>query len=102
MAGTRNSNKKAKKPQQKIQALSSDQTLDVVIGGAKGMIFVYEDLLNNLVQSERASKASEPAADLKPRILHWHRQAVGTVRWSLDGMATDLLYTFRLRLILRR
>lgn len=83
--------KKTKKLQQKSHTLPSDQSLNVVVGGARGMIFVYEDLLNSLVQSERGNKPTELTADLKPRILHWHRQAVGTARWSLDGMTAVLL-----------
>lgn len=57
--------------------------VDVVVGDVRGSIFVHNDLLQNIVRSQR-NTAGE-GIHLIPRKLHWHRQAVHTVKWSLDG-----------------
>lgn len=59
--------------------------VDVVIGDVKGAIFIHNDLLQNLARSQR-KVAEDSGISLIPRRLHWHRQAVHTVKWSLDGM----------------
>lgn len=58
--------------------------VDVVVGDVKGAIFVHNDLVQNIVRSQR-NTAGESGIQLIPRKLHWHRQAVHTVKWSLDG-----------------
>jgi NET1-associated nuclear protein 1 (U3 small nucleolar RNA-associated protein 17) len=58
--------------------------VDVVVGDVRGAIFVHNDLLHNLVRSQR-NTTGETGINLMPRKLHWHRQAVHTVKWSLDG-----------------
>jgi NET1-associated nuclear protein 1 (U3 small nucleolar RNA-associated protein 17) len=58
--------------------------VDLVVGGARGAIFVHSNLLTNLVNAQ-AGKLP-PGASMTPRRLHWHRQAVHTVKWSLDGI----------------
>lgn len=44
---------------------------------------VYEDIF---------SVARQPAATLMPRTLHWHREAVATVKYSQDGKLKSYLY----------
>ncbi|TVY59501.1 U3 small nucleolar RNA-associated protein 17 [Lachnellula cervina] len=57
--------------------------VDLVIGDVRGAIFVHNDLLANLI---RAQDGTLPKGiSLTPRKLHWHRQEVQTVKWSLDG-----------------
>lgn len=63
-------------------------TIDVAVGGAKGCIYVYENLAAKLGLTGRSSKAINEALSPAVRELHWHREAVGTVAWSLDGMYT--------------
>ena len=58
-----------------------DPRVDVVVGGLLGVIFMYQDLLNGLISKERNRNARTPSAQK----LHWHRNAVGAVRWSRDG-----------------
>jgi NET1-associated nuclear protein 1 (U3 small nucleolar RNA-associated protein 17) len=58
--------------------------VDVVVGDVKGAIFVHNDLMQNIARSQR-NVAAESGIQLIPRKLHWHRQAVHTVKWSLDG-----------------
>ena len=58
--------------------------VDIAIAGYKGSIYVYEDLLARLIRKERfPSKAT--AGDITSRRLHWHRNSVLAVKWSLDG-----------------
>jgi NET1-associated nuclear protein 1 (U3 small nucleolar RNA-associated protein 17) len=59
--------------------------VDVVVGDVKGSIFVHNDLLQNIARLQR-NTAGESGIQLIPRKLHWHRQAVHAVKWSLDGM----------------
>ncbi|KAI9817089.1 MAG: hypothetical protein M1827_001201 [Pycnora praestabilis] len=58
--------------------------IDVAVGGAKGIIYLHEDLLNKLTQNERQSQ-SKGGLKMAPRQMHWHREGVSTLKWSLDG-----------------
>lgn len=61
--------------------------VDVVVGDVKGAIFLHTDLWLNLGEFRKdKSKKVAPGISLMPQKLHWHRQAVLTVKWSLDGM----------------
>ena len=62
--------------------------VDIAVGGLKGAIFVYEDLLASLVSKEDKSKDGI-TEDITPRKLHWHRNAVSSVKWSTDGLCTQ-------------
>lgn len=63
--------------------------VNLVIGCANGSLFVYADVVAKLSQVEKqqkkASKEAPSALSLAPRTLHWHRNPVGSVKWSLDG-----------------
>ena len=65
----------------KTAGSSPIKLIDVVIGCMDGVIILYEDLLYRLVGREKGVKD----ADILSRRLHWHRQAVNTVKWSRDG-----------------
>ena len=67
------------------------ESLDLAIGCVEGEIFVFEDILGKLMKAENPRKAPEQPGDLTPMRLHWHREAVGSVKWSLGGM--EQLYT---------
>lgn len=58
--------------------------VDVVVGDVKGTIFVHNDILANLIRSHFGTLPA--GISLIPRKLHWHRNAVRCVKWSLDGM----------------
>lgn len=62
---------------------STSNTIDIVLGGLKGSIHIYEDLLRKLIKRDRAGKKS--SADVTSRRLHWHRNSVQAVKWSADG-----------------
>lgn len=73
---------------------SSANVVDIVVGGLKGSIHIYEDLLQKLIRKDHhAGKGS--SVDITSRRLHWHRNAVQAVKWSADG-AFALLQAFNL------
>ena len=55
-------------------------SLDIVVGSSQGSLFLYRDIVNQLVQVEQ-KKQSMPLTGR----LHWHRSGVGAVKWSADG-----------------
>jgi len=62
---------------------------DVVCGGVQGNIYIYEDFLRK-VEKKEDKLATE--ITLTPRVIRWHREAVATVKWSLDGKPVPLFY----------
>lgn len=60
---------------------SESNAVDLVIGDVRGAIFIYHDMLANLKQASKLG--GQPVV---PRKHHWHRKAVRSVKWSLDGM----------------
>ncbi|KAL9040061.1 MAG: hypothetical protein Q9180_002148 [Flavoplaca navasiana] len=58
--------------------------IDIVVGGLKGTVHVYDDLLRQLTRLEKPSKRV-PNMDLSSRKQHWHRNTVFSVKWSRDG-----------------
>ncbi len=55
--------------------------IDIVIGCQDGSILIYDDILFRLINKEK--NPSED--DIVSRRLHWHRNEVLTVKWSIDG-----------------
>ncbi|GAB7357077.1 hypothetical protein MBLNU459_g7891t1 [Dothideomycetes sp. NU459] len=52
------------------------EELTVAVGNPEGAILVYEDVFS----------VSRPVdVSLAPRIMHWHREPVSTIKWSRDG-----------------
>ncbi|KFY08766.1 hypothetical protein V492_05924 [Pseudogymnoascus sp. VKM F-4246] len=79
-----NKSQKSKSKESKSKA-ETFGVVDVVVGDVKGSIFVHNDLLRKMIQSQNAVASGKPAVDMMPRKLHWHRKAVQSVKWSLDG-----------------
>ncbi|KAH8597437.1 hypothetical protein B0O99DRAFT_650838 [Bisporella sp. PMI_857] len=71
------------KPGRKTPKEETLPVVDVVVGDVKGSIFLHNDLLRNLANPKRLESGA--SIRLIPRKLHWHRQSVHTVKWSLDG-----------------
>ena len=69
---------------QKPKVAEVDTSVDIVIGGLKGSIQIYEDFLKRLVILEKISQKGQ-SQELTSRRLHWHRNPVLTVKWSADG-----------------
>lgn len=63
--------------------------IDIAIGDVSGAILLFEDILASFAAIESVQKGGKTKADnaesLRPKKLHWHRDAVGSVKWSLDG-----------------
>ncbi|KAK0617998.1 WD40-repeat-containing domain protein [Bombardia bombarda] len=57
-------------------------SLDLVVGCARGAIYLYSDVLGKLPSGE---SIPTKAAQIQPRKYHWHRRAVHSVKWSEDG-----------------
>ena len=66
------------------QTANRESCLNLVIGGVRGKILVYMDLINALEKQDLGGKQGF-GTNLKPRIMHWHREAVEAVKWSADG-----------------
>ncbi|KAK4451772.1 WD40-repeat-containing domain protein [Podospora aff. communis PSN243] len=58
------------------------QQVDVIIGGARGGIYLYSDIAAKLTVE---GHGTVKAAAIQPRKYHWHRKAVHSVKWSADG-----------------
>ncbi len=63
---------------------STALVVNLVVGDVKGVVFVYEDLLAKVFHAQ--NPVSSSTISIAPRKLHWHRQAVHTAKWSLDGV----------------
>ncbi len=62
----------------------SQGAVDIVLGGLKGSVFIYDDLLRKLKEAERQPRLDK-AANITSQHKHWHRNAVLSVKWSADG-----------------
>jgi NET1-associated nuclear protein 1 (U3 small nucleolar RNA-associated protein 17) len=71
-------------PDLRKSSLKMAPVVDLVVGDVRGVIFLHNDLLAKLFLQSLDGKT--PGINLVPRKLHWHRQAVHAVKWSLDGM----------------
>jgi NET1-associated nuclear protein 1 (U3 small nucleolar RNA-associated protein 17) len=58
------------------------QSVDLAVGGARGAIYVYHDLLSKL---PREASSSLKVGTIQPKKHHWHRRAVHSLKWSEDG-----------------
>jgi NET1-associated nuclear protein 1 (U3 small nucleolar RNA-associated protein 17) len=68
--------------------------LDLAVGDEIGVILLFEDILASFAASERSQRnqtIADSAEEFRPKRLHWHRNAVGSVRWSLDGTLSGAL-----------
>lgn len=65
----------------KSNPLRKTPVVDLVVGDVRGVMFLHNDLLAKVFSPAEGALA----VNLSPRKLHWHRQAVHTVKWSLDG-----------------
>jgi NET1-associated nuclear protein 1 (U3 small nucleolar RNA-associated protein 17) len=61
----------------------SDKVVDVIVGGARGAIYLYNDALS---RSQALGKSNSAKDGIQAQKFHWHRKAVHAVKWSRDGM----------------
>ncbi|KAF2687062.1 WD40 repeat-like protein [Lentithecium fluviatile CBS 122367] len=75
---------KSKKPLQDPR-----DNLDLAIGDSEGVIHLFEDIFTSFAAIEKSQKEKAGKAigleSLRPKRLHWHREAVGSLKWSRDG-----------------
>ena len=82
-----------REPEEPVKGKKSAQdqrdVLDVAVGEQSGAILLFEDILATFAAIESGQKGKKENADsaesLRPKRLHWHREAVGAITWSLDG-----------------
>jgi NET1-associated nuclear protein 1 (U3 small nucleolar RNA-associated protein 17) len=70
--------------------------IDIATGDESGVVFLFEDILASFAAVESSQKGGKSKADsaesLRPKKFHWHREAVGSVKWSLDGRQHPKFY----------
>jgi NET1-associated nuclear protein 1 (U3 small nucleolar RNA-associated protein 17) len=69
------------------QPIEQWTTLDIAVGDKDGVIYLFEDVWTAFTRQEKRLKEGEGVHfdSLEPKRLHWHREAVGSVKWSHDG-----------------
>lgn len=73
---------RAYKRSSKPTANESEKVVDVIVGGARGGIYLYHDAIARC-QATESGKQSENT--IHAQKYHWHRKAVHSVKWSRDG-----------------
>ena len=66
---------------------SAPLRIDVVVGGLQGSLWVYRNFLGRFLENEQGKGSGSNI----PQRLHWHRNAVGAVRWAVDGTIPEAL-----------
>ncbi|KAF5629216.1 small nucleolar ribonucleoprotein [Fusarium sp. NRRL 52700] len=56
--------------------------LDIIVGGARGSIYLYHDAL---ARSQALAKSGSDKEPIQAQNFHWHRRAVHSLKWSRDG-----------------
>jgi NET1-associated nuclear protein 1 (U3 small nucleolar RNA-associated protein 17) len=72
----------------KKTAQGEREILDLAVGDEIGVVLLFEDILASFAALESLEKKkgeTDSAESFRPKRLHWHRDAVGSVKWSLDG-----------------
>lgn len=64
------------------QSTESKIHVDLAIGDHEGSIWLFEDILTSFARMEKSKTDLEM---LRPKRLHWHREAVASLKWSRDG-----------------
>ena len=60
-----------------------ENVVDIIVGGARGGIYLYHDAV---ARCQAAGKTSQNTESIHAQKYHWHRKAVHSVKWSRDGM----------------
>jgi NET1-associated nuclear protein 1 (U3 small nucleolar RNA-associated protein 17) len=74
--------------------------LDIIVGGARGAIYLYHDAL---ARSQALAKSGSDKEPIQAQNFHWHRRAVHALKWSRDGTKLYTVHeTSRIILTYRR
>jgi NET1-associated nuclear protein 1 (U3 small nucleolar RNA-associated protein 17) len=60
----------------------SQSRVNILVGGARGAIYLYHDALSRL---QAISRSKSEKDTIQAQKYHWHRKAVHSVKWSHDG-----------------
>ncbi|OAA81651.1 WD domain containing protein [Akanthomyces lecanii RCEF 1005] len=60
----------------------TEKVVDVIVGGARGGIYLYHDAIARCQATESGKQSDNTIHAQK---YHWHRKAVHSVKWSRDG-----------------
>ncbi|KAJ3492480.1 hypothetical protein NLG97_g5363 [Lecanicillium saksenae] len=60
----------------------TDKVVDVIVGGARGGIYLYHDAIARCQTTESGKQGD---STIHAQKYHWHRKAVHSVKWSRDG-----------------
>ncbi|ATY59434.1 WD domain containing [Cordyceps militaris] len=60
----------------------TEKVVDVIVGGARGGIYLYHDAISRC-QATESCKTGD--INIQAQKFHWHRKAVHSVKWSKDG-----------------
>lgn len=60
----------------------TEKVVDVIVGGARGGIYLYHDAIARCQATESGKEVDNTIHAQK---YHWHRKAVHSVKWSKDG-----------------
>ncbi|KAJ6784590.1 hypothetical protein PWT90_05514 [Aphanocladium album] len=60
----------------------TDKVVDVIVGGARGGIYLYHDAIARCQATESGKQGD---STIHAQKYHWHRKAVHSVKWSRDG-----------------
>ena len=55
--------------------------IDVAVGGCQGALYLYRNVLREFQLLQRSTMHESP----RTTKMHWHQNAVATLKWSLDG-----------------
>ena len=69
-------------PGSKKAKMSPSPVVDILVGGARGSIYLYHDAL---ARSLALGKSGSEKDMIQAQKFHWHRKAVHAVKWSRDG-----------------
>ncbi|KAH6900255.1 hypothetical protein B0T10DRAFT_470043 [Thelonectria olida] len=70
------------RPGSKKARTNPSPVADVIIGGARGSIYLYHDVLS---RSQALGKPGSEKDMIQAQKYHWHRKAVHALKWSPDG-----------------
>lgn len=83
-----NTKKPGNSPASKKSKAEVGPTVDILVGGARGGIYLYQDAVSRL---QSLSKLKSENETVQAQKFHWHRKAVHSVKWSRDGMSHPIL-----------
>ncbi|XWW99667.1 hypothetical protein V2A60_007678 [Cordyceps javanica] len=73
---------RAYKRSSKHASKETEKVVDVIVGGARGGIYLYHDAI---ARCQATESGNQDDSTIHAQKYHWHRKAVHSVKWSRDG-----------------